>query len=79
MLKRQLARLTTLVLEMLDVSRITGRGLDLAPGPVDLAAIVREVVERFELEIERRHVTVDGERERSGARGAGTAPASIRW
>ena len=57
-LKRQVERLGTLVLEMLAVSRITGGGLDLAPAPVDLAAIVREVVERFGLEIERRHVIV---------------------
>jgi signal transduction histidine kinase len=59
MLKRQVERLRTLVLEMLDVSRITGGGLDLVPARVDLAAIVREVVERFSLEIERRHVAVE--------------------
>jgi signal transduction histidine kinase len=59
MLKRQVERLATLVLEMLDVSKITGGGLDLVPAAVDLAAIVREVVERFGLEIERRHVTVE--------------------
>jgi signal transduction histidine kinase len=58
MLKRQVERLGTLVLEMLAVSRITGGGLDLVPASVDLAAIVREVVERFGLEIERRHVAV---------------------
>jgi signal transduction histidine kinase len=59
MLKRQVERLGTLVLEMLAVSKITGGGLDLVPAAVDLAAIVREVVERFGLEIERRHVTVE--------------------
>ena len=57
-LKRQVERLGTLVLEMLDVSQITSGGLDLVPAPVDLTAIVREVVERFGLEIERRQVTV---------------------
>jgi signal transduction histidine kinase len=59
MLQRQLARLATLVLEMLDVSRITGRGLDLVPASVDLAAIVREVVDRFGLESERRQVKIE--------------------
>jgi signal transduction histidine kinase len=58
-LQRQLARLTTLVLEMLDVSRITGGGLDLVPASVDLAVIVREVVDRFALEARRRQVTVE--------------------
>jgi len=58
-LKRQVERLGTLVLEMLAVSRITGGGLDLSPAPVDLAVIVREVVDRFRFEIERRHVAVE--------------------
>jgi signal transduction histidine kinase len=57
-LRRQIARLTTLVLEMLDVSRITGGGLDLTPAPVDLAAVVREVIDRFEIEAHRRGAAV---------------------
>ena len=58
LLKRQIERLTALVVEMLDVSRITSRGLDLAPSPIDLRAVVRDAVDRFGLEIQRRHVTV---------------------
>jgi len=58
MLKRQVDRLTTLVGEMLDVSRITGGGLQLSLGPVDLRDIVRHVLDRFDLEIQRRHVTL---------------------
>ena len=58
MLKRQVDRLTGLVVQMLDVSRITRGGLDLAPTLVDLREIVREVLDRFALEIERRQVTV---------------------
>jgi signal transduction histidine kinase len=58
MLKRQVDRLTALVAEMLDVSRITGGGLPLSPGPVDLRDVVREVLGRFDLEIQRRHVTL---------------------
>ena len=58
MLKRQIDRLTTLVVEMLDVSQITGGGLQLSLGPVDLRDVVREVIGRFDLEIQRRHVTL---------------------
>ena len=58
MLKRQVDRLTALVAEMLDVSRITGGGLQLNLGSVDLRDIVREVLDRFDLEIQRRHVTL---------------------
>ena len=58
MLKRQVDRLTALVAEMLDVSRITGGGLQLSLGSVDLRDIVREVLDRFDLEIQRRHVTL---------------------
>jgi len=58
MLKRQVDRLTTLVVEMLDVSRITGDGLQLSVGPVDLRDVVRQVLDRFALEIQRRHVTL---------------------
>jgi signal transduction histidine kinase len=57
-LKRQVDRLTALVVEMLDVSRITGGRLRLNLGPVDLSEVVREVLDRFDLEIQRRHVTL---------------------
>ena len=58
MLKRQVERLTTLVVEMLDVSRITGGGLQLSLGPVDLRDVVRQVLDRFDLDIQRRHITL---------------------
>jgi signal transduction histidine kinase len=58
MLKRQVDRLTALVVEMLDVSRITGDRLQLCLGPVDLRDVVGEVLDRFDLEIQRRHVTL---------------------
>jgi signal transduction histidine kinase len=58
LLKRQVDRLTALVVQMLDVSRITGGGLQLTPVPIDLRDVVRDVVDRFELEIARRHVSV---------------------
>jgi signal transduction histidine kinase len=53
-LKRQIQRLDALVSEMLDVSRITGGGLDLVSGPVDLGVLVQEIVERFEPEVQRQ-------------------------
>jgi signal transduction histidine kinase len=58
MLKRQVERLCALVVEMLDISRITSGSLDLVPGPVDLRDVVREVIDRFALEIQQRHVAV---------------------
>jgi signal transduction histidine kinase len=58
MLKRQVERLSALVVEMLDISRITSGHLDLVPGPVDLRDVVREVIDRVDLEIQRRHVEV---------------------
>jgi signal transduction histidine kinase len=61
MLKRQVDRLRALVAEMLDVSRITRGDLHLEPGRVDLRELVREVLDRFALEIERRRVIVSVE------------------
>jgi signal transduction histidine kinase len=58
-LKRQIDRLNGLVSEMLDVSRITGGGLDLVPGPVDLGMLVQESVDRFEPELQRRQIALD--------------------
>lgn len=46
-IERQVDRMDRLVSDLLDVSRL-GRGrLELRPGPFDLAALVREVVERW--------------------------------
>jgi len=58
MLTRQVERLTALAGEMLEVSRITTGRLQLNPAPVDLRDVVREVLDRFDLEIRRRHVTL---------------------
>ena len=58
MVKRQVDRLTALVVEMLDVSRITRGSFQLNPAPVDLRDVVREVLDRFDLEIQRSHVRV---------------------
>ena len=58
MLKRQVDRLRALVAEMLDVSRITRGNLNLEPRSVDLREVVREVLDRFALEIERHQVMV---------------------
>jgi signal transduction histidine kinase len=58
MVKRQVVRLKALVAEMLDVSRITSGRLPLEPSPVDLRELVREVLERFSPEIQRRTIAV---------------------
>ncbi|MEO8431863.1 MAG: ATP-binding protein [Acidobacteriota bacterium] len=50
--ERQVDRLTQLINELLDISRITGGRLDLQIEDVDLAAVVREVAGRLEQSIE---------------------------
>ncbi|HEX8113119.1 MAG TPA: ATP-binding protein, partial [Kofleriaceae bacterium] len=50
---RQIARLSHLVDELLSVSRITAGCLALELDDVDLAAVVRDVVKRFEVEASR--------------------------
>jgi predicted ATPase/signal transduction histidine kinase len=67
--RRQIGRLTHLVDELLNVSRITAGRLALALDDVDLAAVVRDVVTRFE-----------GEASRTGTRVAmHTTPVVGRW
>jgi signal transduction histidine kinase len=56
--ERQVARLTTLINELLDVSRITGRGLELELEEVDLVAVVKDVVARHEEELVRARCPV---------------------
>jgi signal transduction histidine kinase len=46
-LRRQVGRLQDLVDQLLDVSRITAGKMVLAPEPIDLGGLVREVVGRF--------------------------------
>ena len=58
LLRRQVERLTALVGQMLDLSRITGGGLAIVPEPVDLSELMREILQRFSLEIRRREVSV---------------------
>ncbi|MBI4317802.1 MAG: GAF domain-containing protein [Chloroflexi bacterium] len=50
-IRRQADRLSGLVSELLDVSRIRGGRLDLRRQPTDLASLAREVVQRFEGEM----------------------------
>jgi PAS domain S-box-containing protein len=49
---RQVGRLDALINELLDVSRITVGRLDLALGEFDLTALVRDVVNRFQQELD---------------------------
>ncbi|MGZ3480127.1 MAG: PAS domain-containing sensor histidine kinase [Myxococcaceae bacterium] len=51
--RRQVTRLSGLVSDLLDVSRIASGRFDVEREPVDLAAVVREVVTRFEPQAHR--------------------------
>lgn len=64
-LRRQLARLELLVSQLLDVSRLNAGRLELHPEDLDVADVAREVLERFQPELERRDVplALTGKRE----------------
>ncbi|WP_437330858.1 sensor histidine kinase [Sorangium sp. So ce381] len=55
---RQVARLTRLNSELLDVSRINAARLSLEVAEVDLVAVVREVIARFKLDLARAGCSV---------------------
>jgi signal transduction histidine kinase len=59
LMRRQVRRLAGLIDELLDVSRITSGKLHILPEPVDLGALLRDVVTRFEPEAERVHSEVE--------------------
>jgi signal transduction histidine kinase len=54
-LGRQGDRLAKLVQELLDVSRMAGGGLTLAPAPMDLVALVREVLDEHRTRAKAAH------------------------
>jgi signal transduction histidine kinase len=59
LVERQALRLGTLIGQLLDASRLgAGQQLELSREPLDLAALARSVVERFEVELQRAGVTV---------------------
>jgi signal transduction histidine kinase len=55
---KQVLRLTKLINDLLDLSRITDGRMELELGPADLAAIVRDVVARHEEDARRARCTV---------------------
>jgi signal transduction histidine kinase len=55
---RQVRRLERLIGNLLDVSRIAVGRFQLAREPVDLSAVVRDVVQQFSAELSRSNVTV---------------------
>lgn len=56
--KRQIARLTRLVEELLEVTRIEAGGSALNLTSIDLSDVVRDVAQRFEAELERAGCTL---------------------
>jgi signal transduction histidine kinase len=57
-LRRQGARLSNLVTEMLDVSRIASGRITLREDTVDLSQLTKEVSERFQDELERNNINL---------------------
>lgn len=56
---RQVRRLETLIYGLLDISRLTGKRLDLELEEVDLSAVIADVVGRFRAEAEQAKTTLD--------------------
>jgi signal transduction histidine kinase len=69
LIERQTRRLTRLVNDLLDVSRIASGGLVFALGPVDLAELVGAVTERFDPDLQRARCPLELD----------LAPAVGRW
>lgn len=68
-LQEQLSRFETLIADLLDVSRIQQRGLELRPEPTDLVELIRTVINRFEYPAEpdpRHHFVIHGPNEMHG-------------
>jgi PAS domain S-box-containing protein len=68
-LQEQLSRFETLIADLLDVSRIQQRGLELRPEPTDLVTLLRTVINRFEYPAEpdpRHHFVIRGPDEMHG-------------
>ena len=57
-ISRQVGRLNRLVVQLLEVSRISAGRLELEPERVELGALVREVVSRFEEQARTAHCTL---------------------
>jgi hypothetical protein len=76
--RRQVSRLSSLVSDLLDVSRIAAGRFTVVREPVDLAAVVREVVARAEPQAHRAgsRLSLDAPRPSRPSR---TGSASTRW
>jgi signal transduction histidine kinase len=55
---RQVSRLLLMINNLLDMSRVRAERLDLVPSEVDLAEVVKEVIERFRAEFDHGQGTV---------------------
>jgi PAS domain S-box-containing protein len=58
MIDRQTRKLTLLVDDMLDVSRIQAGKLELTRSPIDLSGLIQEVMEKFHHQFEAKGITV---------------------
>jgi PAS domain S-box-containing protein len=76
---RQVGRLDTLINELLDVSRITVGRLDLELSEFDVTTLVRDVVARFQQELDWGRHTVTLDLGAAGASGQPGEPIVGRW
>lgn len=56
---QETARLTRLVKDLLELAKLQAGGIKLNPGPVDVAALLRELAEEYRLGAEKRNIAIN--------------------
>ncbi|GBF33803.1 osmosensitive K+ channel histidine kinase KdpD [Desulfocucumis palustris] len=56
---QETARLTRLVKDLLELAKLQAGGIKLNPGPVDVAALLKELAEEYRLGAEKRNISIN--------------------